>query len=117
MRSARRSGKAWLSSHLPGSGTFGLTGGDIFPLSPAYTLLMPRQLLHEALEQARQSSASVRAMALLHIARVMTALDRVEAKRTLDQALEEIDALPATEREPAMNDMGSRIGRGAPGEG
>jgi hypothetical protein len=66
---------------------------------------MPRQLLDEALEQAHVSAPSVRAMALLHIARVLTAVDRAEARRTLDHALAEIDGLPDTEREPAMNDI------------
>jgi hypothetical protein len=75
---------------------------------------MPRQLLDEAIEQSHQSSPSVRAMALLHIARVLTALDRMEAKRTLGQALAEIDALPATDREPAMNDIVSLIATVSP---
>ena len=52
---------------------------------------MPRQLLDEALEQAHVSAPSVRAMALLHIARVLTAVDRAEARRTLDHALRESD--------------------------
>jgi len=75
---------------------------------------MPRQLLDEALEQAHVSAPSVRAMALLHIARVLTAVDRAEARRTLDHALAEIDGLPDTEREPAMNDIVSLIATVSP---
>lgn len=75
---------------------------------------MPLQLLNEAIEEARRSPAPVRAMALLHIARVLTAIDHSEAKRMLAQAIKEVDALPAADRDPAMNDIVSLIATVSP---
>ena len=48
---------------------------------------MPRQILSAARDQAERSDSPVKAAALLHIARVLTAFDQPEAERVLEQAI------------------------------
>src|SRR5262245_66016670 len=59
---------------------------------------MPQQLLADALEQASWSAAPVKAAALLHIARVLTAFDQQRAERVLGEGLSALAALPDDER-------------------
>jgi hypothetical protein len=56
------------------------------------------QDLFAALRQAEQSKPSVRAAALLRIARVLTITDQVEAERLLDRGLALLAGLPEDER-------------------
>jgi hypothetical protein len=55
---------------------------------------MPKALLASAYEAAQNSEPEVRAAALLRIARVQTALDRGQARRTFEQALQEVRHIP-----------------------
>src|SRR5687768_1425892 len=57
-----------------------------------------RHELAAALQQAERSEASVRAAALLRIARVLTATDQAEAERLLDRGLALLAELPEAER-------------------
>lgn len=59
---------------------------------------MPRELLAAATLQAEQSEPSVRAAALLRIARVLTKTDQGEAERVLDCGLALLATLPEDER-------------------
>ena len=54
---------------------------------------MPEELLRTAREQADKSNAGVRAAALLHIARVLTAFDQAEAERALETGIVLAEAL------------------------
>jgi hypothetical protein len=56
------------------------------------------QELFAALHQAEQSEPSVRAAALLRIARVLTKIDQAEAERLLDRGLALLAELPEDER-------------------
>ena len=55
---------------------------------------MAGELLASAYEAAERSKPDVRVAALLRIARVQTALDRGQARRTFEQALDEIRLIP-----------------------
>jgi len=55
-------------------------------------------LLSSAREQAEQSEPSVKAAAQLHIARVLTALDRAEAERVLESGITLVSELPEPDR-------------------
>ncbi|HEY0874384.1 MAG TPA: hypothetical protein VGD94_13010 [Vicinamibacterales bacterium] len=59
---------------------------------------MPRELLAAATLQAGQSEPSVRAAALLRIARVLTKTDQGEAERVLDRGLALLATLAEDER-------------------
>lgn len=59
---------------------------------------MPQELLADALEQASRSVAPVRAAALLHAARVLTAFDQRRAERVLEEGLATLAVLPAADR-------------------
>ena len=56
-----------------------------------------QELLASAYRVAQHSKTDVRIAALLRIARVQTALDRDQARRTFEQALEEIRRIPGQE--------------------
>jgi hypothetical protein len=56
-----------------------------------------QELVASAYEAAQHSKPDVRVAALLRIARVQTALDRDQARRTFEQALEEIRRIPGQE--------------------
>jgi hypothetical protein len=56
--------------------------------------LMVRELLASAFEVAQHSNPDVRVAALLRIARVQTVLDRDRARRTFEQALDELRGIP-----------------------
>jgi hypothetical protein len=60
---------------------------------------MPGDLLARAREQAERSSPPVRAAALLRIARVESATDRDQARRTFNQGLDEIRRFAGRDRE------------------
>jgi hypothetical protein len=55
---------------------------------------MAGELLASAYEAARHSKPDVRVAALLRIARVETALDRGQARRAFEQALDEVQRIP-----------------------
>ena len=59
---------------------------------------MPRELLAAVTLQAEQSEPSVRAAALLRIARVLTKTDQGEAECVLDRGLALLATLPEDER-------------------
>jgi len=63
------------------------------------TAFMPGDLLARAREQAERSTPAVRAAALLRIARVESAADRDQARRTFNQGLGEIRRFTGLERE------------------
>lgn len=52
-----------------------------------YSPPMPQDMLRSAIDRARTSDPTIKAAALLHCARVMTAFDREEAIRLLDEGL------------------------------
>src|SRR4051794_34696820 len=60
---------------------------------------MPEDHLARAREQAERSEPSVRAAALMHIARAQTAFDCEQARQTFRRALAEARLLPGRESE------------------
>jgi uncharacterized protein (TIGR03435 family) len=65
----------------------------------AYTARMPQDLLSEAREQAERSAPAVKTAALLHLARVLTKVDRAEAEHLLDEGLALAATLPGDDRD------------------
>ncbi len=60
---------------------------------------MPREILARARVQAEHSEAPVRAAALLHIARALTAFDPPKAREVLEEGLAQIESLDPFERD------------------
>ncbi len=67
-----------------------------------YHAYMPHQLLATARQQAGSSVPPVKAAALLHIARVLTALDPEEAERVLDNGLALAVTLSQSDKETIL---------------
>jgi len=63
-----------------------------------------RDLLSEARENAERATLAVKTAALLHIARVLTKIDSIDAQRTLDEALALAATLPDGEREVLLGE-------------
>jgi uncharacterized protein (TIGR03435 family) len=60
---------------------------------------MPQELLSASLQEAEHSEPAVRAAALLHIARVMSAFDHAQAEGVVERALALASDLPEPDRE------------------
>jgi uncharacterized protein (TIGR03435 family) len=63
-----------------------------------------QQLLSRARQDAERAAPAVQCAALLHIARVLTKIDRTEAERTLDEALDLAATLSDGEREVLLGE-------------
>lgn len=62
--------------------------------SECYPPPMPREMLRKVIDRAQNADPTIKAAALLHSARIMTAFDRNEAIRLLDEGLSSTIALP-----------------------
>jgi uncharacterized protein (TIGR03435 family) len=70
----------------------------------AYTDPMLGDLLREAREQAALSAPPIKSAALVHIARVLTTIDRGEAEHVLDEGLALAASLPEDERDVLLGE-------------
>jgi hypothetical protein len=61
-----------------------------------------RELLSASIEEAERSDPAVRAAALLHIARVMNAVDHAEAERVMERALALATGLSEPDRDVVL---------------
>ena len=60
---------------------------------------MPRELLRDVMKQSERSAASIKAAALLHIARVLTKFDLEQSVQVLKEGLSLARALPQIDRD------------------
>jgi hypothetical protein len=75
---------------------------------------MVRELLSASLHEAEHSEPAVRAAALLHTARVVSAFDHAEAERVVERALALATALPEPDREVILAQAVSLVGTVSP---